>query len=111
MTVQTQAILSVLLGDAAGRHYGLEIAQAAGIATGSLYPALARLEREGWVTSSWEQIDQHQACRPRRRYYRLTAHGAACAEQALADTIRRLSPARDAPVRSPAVGARLAGAQ
>ena len=60
MTVQTQAILSVLLGDAAGRHYGLEIAQAAGIATGSLYPALARLEREGWVTSSWEQIDQHR---------------------------------------------------
>lgn len=39
--------------------------------TGSLYPALHRLERHGWVTASWKTSDSNQ----RVRVYRLTPKG------------------------------------
>jgi PadR family transcriptional regulator len=39
---------------------------------GSLYPALHRLERRGWISSSWEQSREH--ARP-LRMYRLTPAG------------------------------------
>jgi transcriptional regulator len=38
---------------------------------GSLYPALHRLEREGWVDSEWALSENKQ----RAKYYRLTAAG------------------------------------
>jgi PadR family transcriptional regulator len=41
---------------------------------GSLYPALHRLERKGWVTSQWE-IAKHR--NREIKYYRLTAAGRA----------------------------------
>lgn len=41
------------------------------VETGSLYPALHRLEAQGWVTSSWELSDKGK----RAKYYRLTASG------------------------------------
>jgi DNA-binding PadR family transcriptional regulator len=106
MTLQTEAVLRVLLDDPLGEHYGLEISKAAGLPGGSLYPILARLEREGWAASDWEQLDEHEAGRRRRRYYRLTPDGAVWAEQALAATVRQLSP-KPTPVPRPG----LAGAQ
>jgi transcriptional regulator len=39
--------------------------------TGSLYPALHRLERQRWITASWKTSDNNQ----RTRVYRLTAAG------------------------------------
>jgi len=39
--------------------------------TGSLYPALDRLERRGWVRSAWKLSDSKQ----RTKVYRLTAAG------------------------------------
>jgi PadR family transcriptional regulator PadR len=39
--------------------------------TGSLYPALHRLERQEWIEASWEQSENNQ----RVRVYRLTAAG------------------------------------
>jgi PadR family transcriptional regulator PadR len=92
MTLQTQAVLRVLLDHPLQEHYGLEISKAAGLASGSLYPTMARLERAGWVSSDWEQVDTHAAGRPRRRYYKLTPDGAEMAEQSLAATLERLSP-------------------
>ena len=92
MTLQTQAVLRVLLDHPLQEHYGLEISKAAGLASGSLYPTMAKLERTGWVSSDWEQVDPHEAGRPRRRYYKLTPDGAEMAEQALAATVERLSP-------------------
>jgi PadR family transcriptional regulator, regulatory protein PadR len=38
---------------------------------GSLYPALHRLERRGWLTSKWESRDGRREL----KYYRLTAAG------------------------------------
>ena len=41
------------------------------VETGSLYPALHRLERQGWVKAEWGQTDTNQQA----RFYRLTAAG------------------------------------
>jgi len=41
------------------------------VETGSLYPALHRVEAKGWVAASWELSDKGK----RARYYRLTALG------------------------------------
>jgi len=41
------------------------------VETGSLYPALHRLEAKGWIEASWELSDKGK----RARYYRLTPSG------------------------------------
>jgi transcriptional regulator len=41
------------------------------VETGSLYPALYRLEANGWVAASWELSDKGK----RARYYRITPKG------------------------------------
>jgi PadR family transcriptional regulator PadR len=41
------------------------------VETGSLYPALHRLEAQGWIAASWELSDKGK----RAKYYRLTASG------------------------------------
>jgi transcriptional regulator len=41
------------------------------VETGSLYPALHRLEKRGWVQTEWKTSDNKQ----RAKYYRLTAAG------------------------------------
>jgi PadR family transcriptional regulator PadR len=38
---------------------------------GSLYPALHRLERQGWIASEWKASETNR----RAKYYRLTAAG------------------------------------
>jgi len=38
---------------------------------GSLYPALHRLERQGWIASEWRASETNR----RAKYYRLTAAG------------------------------------
>ncbi len=41
------------------------------VETGSLYPALHRLERQGWVSAEWKKSDSNQ----RAKFYRITALG------------------------------------
>jgi transcriptional regulator len=41
------------------------------VETGSLYPALHRLEKQGWVKSEWRTSENNQ----RAKYYRLTKSG------------------------------------
>ena len=41
------------------------------VETGSLYPALHRLEKQGWVASQWKQTESNQ----RAKFYRLTPAG------------------------------------
>jgi len=41
------------------------------VETGSLYPALHRLEAKGWIVASWELSDKGK----RAKYYRLTPRG------------------------------------
>jgi PadR family transcriptional regulator, regulatory protein PadR len=84
LTVQVQLVLQALLRDPGREMYGLELSEQTGLQPGTAYPILLRLEDEGWVTSRWEDIDPHAEKRPARRYYRLTANGAAEAGAALA---------------------------
>lgn len=89
MTVQTQLVLRVLLDEPTGERYGLELSELTGLPTGTVYPILARLERVGWVDSSWEDAAVHESAgRPRRRFYRLTTDGAAQAADAIANATR-----------------------
>jgi PadR family transcriptional regulator PadR len=41
------------------------------VETGSLYPALHRLEEQGWIRAEWKLSENNQ----RAKYYRLTAAG------------------------------------
>lgn len=84
MTIQTQLVLRALLEHPTQELYGLQICTAAGLASGTIHPILARLEGLGWLESYWEDVDPATVGRPRRRYYRLSPSGAEHARQALA---------------------------
>jgi len=58
-------------GHAIARHIQRTSEDLLQVETGSLYPALHRLEAKGWVAASWEKSDKGK----RARYYRLTALG------------------------------------
>lgn len=91
MTLPTQLVLRAMIAEPTKEMYGLELAQAAELATGTIHPILARLERCGWLESRWEEVDPHQAGRPRRRYYQLTPDGVVYATRAL-DRVRTPAP-------------------
>jgi PadR family transcriptional regulator PadR len=91
MTIQTQLVLRALLAEPTHEMYGLQICTAAGLASGTIHPILARLERLGWLESRWEDIDPVTQGRPRRRYYRLSPDGAEHARHALATARTPLS--------------------
>jgi len=62
-----------------GPQHGYGISQAINAAsreafkadTGTLYPALHRLEQQGWVAAEWKTTDHNQ----RAKYYKLTPKG------------------------------------
>jgi DNA-binding PadR family transcriptional regulator len=75
ISLQTLKVLEVFLENPTRQFAGAELHQRCGIASGTLYPILLRLEAAGWFVSQWEAIDPSVAGRPRRRLYRLTASG------------------------------------
>jgi PadR family transcriptional regulator, regulatory protein PadR len=93
MTTSVLKIVSAMLADVAVERYGLELMQQTGLPSGTLYPILVRLERAGWVSSRWEEIDPVAEGRPSRRYYRLTPDGAAAARREIALMHQQLSRA------------------
>lgn len=88
LTVQVQLVLQALLREPGRELYGLELSEETGLMPGTAYPILLRLEHQGWVTSRWEDVDPREQKRPARRYYRLTAGGAAEASAAVANARR-----------------------
>ena len=58
-------------GHAIAKHIQRTSEEMLQVETGSLYPALHRLEARGWVAASWEQSDKGK----RAKYYRLTPLG------------------------------------
>lgn len=98
-------VLRALLGNPAGPHYGLELIKATGISSGVLYPVLARFETNGWIAGTWEDIDEAEAGRRRRRYYRLTGEGEVAARSLIVQVVNELSlPNSRRARRSPAAG-------
>lgn len=55
--------------------WGLRICELTGYGTGTVYPALDRLAKAGWIADRWES--PAPADRPRRRFYAITAAGRA----------------------------------
>jgi PadR family transcriptional regulator PadR len=88
LTVQVLLVLRALLREPGRELYGLELSEETGLMPGTAYPILLRLESQGWVTSRWEDVDPRAEKRPARRYYRLTANGAAQASAAVAGARR-----------------------
>jgi DNA-binding PadR family transcriptional regulator len=63
-----------------GFRFGLDIMDVTGLPSGTVYPALRRLERDALVTSHWEpEAEATQAGRPARRYYEVTPQGTSAA--------------------------------
>jgi len=59
-----------------GYRYGFDIMTITGLASGTVYPALRRLEDAGFVASKWEKPGVAQAeQRPPRKYYEVTKAG------------------------------------
>jgi PadR family transcriptional regulator PadR len=68
--------LFVLQALAQGHKFGFDIMDATALPSGTVYPALRRLEASGLVESAWEEnARSRKAGRPRRRYYELTRTG------------------------------------
>lgn len=65
----------------AGYGYGFSVMEMTGLPSGTVYPAMRRLERDELIRSNWEQqaiADAEQ--RPPRKYYKLTRSGKATLE-------------------------------
>jgi PadR family transcriptional regulator, regulatory protein PadR len=82
LTTPLLKLLRMFLDDPMADYWGFEIMKATGLASGTIYPLLARLESMRWLESGW---DDETVSGPRRRYYRLTSEGAASARVALAE--------------------------
>ncbi len=66
----------ILQAVGAGQIYGLSVMEATGLPSGTVYPAMRRLEEAGLIRSSWEsQKTADLEKRPARKYYKLTATG------------------------------------
>jgi len=68
--------IQILEAVARGVGHGFDIMDETELPSGTVYPALSRLERDGLVRSQWENARiAHQEKRPPRRYYEVTSEG------------------------------------
>src|SRR5262252_9799695 len=99
VTYTTALVLEAIAG---GYHYGFDVIDAVGLPSGTVYPALRRLEEEGFLRSHWEKAAlAREEGRPPRRYYEISPGGERWLEEArerfrrLALAVpRRLKPSR-----------------
>ena len=69
-------VAMVLHSISLGHVYGYSVMQATGLPSGTVYPALGRLERDELILSRWEkQAMAGAAQRPARKYYKITRAG------------------------------------
>lgn len=71
----------ILQAISSGYIYGYTVMEVTGLPSGTVYPALRRLERDQLIRSQWErQSIADAALRPARKYYKLTRTGQAALE-------------------------------
>jgi PadR family transcriptional regulator, regulatory protein PadR len=81
---------AILQAVAHNYHYGFDIMDVTGLPSGTVYPALRRLEQSGLLESQWEDESKaHKDQRPARKYYKLTGAGRVALASAI-DRYRRL---------------------
>jgi PadR family transcriptional regulator PadR len=81
-----------------GYLYGFSVMEQTGLPSGTVYPALRRLERDGLIRSQWEkQTLAEDELRPARKYYKLTRTGKQAVVAALEryPLLAKLVPAPD----------------
>src|ERR1022692_2548860 len=71
----------ILQAISAGYGYGFSVMEMTGLPSGTVYPAMRRLERDELILSHWEpQSIADAGQRPPRKYYKLTRAGKATLE-------------------------------
>jgi DNA-binding PadR family transcriptional regulator len=98
LTPRMAQVIKVFLEEPSRPRYGFELMGITGLASGSLYPVLARFERFGWLDLGTEDIDPKKAGRPARRFYTITGAAEVAAERQLRELHERFRP----PLRVPA---------
>lgn len=93
ISAQGAAVLRAFLDAYPRKLTGSDVMDELGIASGTLYPILARFETAKWLSSNWEKGDPATLGRPRRRYYELTAIGSRKARECI-DFIVGSAPVR-----------------
>jgi DNA-binding PadR family transcriptional regulator len=100
MSLGTVMVLHAL---ARGCEYGFDIMEETGLTSGTIYPALDRLEAVGFAASEWEDAKiAHEQKRPARRYFRITPTGHRALAVAL-ERYRSLAPVEIPPGIQPKV--------
>jgi len=93
-TYLSYSATAILQAVANGYQYGFDIMDVTGLPSGTVYPALRRLEDTGFVKAKWEKHEIAQKeLRPPRKYYEMTREG----EEALADAVKRYRLLEQAP--------------
>jgi PadR family transcriptional regulator, regulatory protein PadR len=76
LSERTVRILEVFVDQPDVWHFGPELAEAAGLKDGTIYPNLVRLETLGWIIGGWEDAEEAAADGRRpRRCFRLSEEG------------------------------------
>jgi DNA-binding PadR family transcriptional regulator len=103
MTQLTHSAAIVLQAARKGYRHGFDIAEATGLAGGTVYPILRRLEADRLLVARWEPATiARREGRPPRRYYEVTARGDQALQQAL-ERFHFLRPfAQALPAKEPA---------
>jgi hypothetical protein len=97
ITPKMAKVLKVFLEDPSQPRYGFELMKLTGLASGSLYPMLARLEEAGLLVRGKETIDPSAAGRPPRMNYVITGAAVPVVRVKLAALSEQYRP--PAPVR------------
>jgi PadR family transcriptional regulator PadR len=88
-----KAFLDSYASDVRAELAGADLMKATGLASGTLYPILLRLEKTGVLVSRWESEKPEALGRPRRRFYQITPSGVELAHGALRELSSPLSDA------------------
>ena len=92
LSIPAARVLRVFLEDPDEPRYGYDLMEQVGLASGSLYPILARFERAGLIRGAKEDVDPRVEGRPARRNFVLTAEGLRFAYRNLAELGNNLMP-------------------
>ncbi len=83
MSALSYTAASILMAAFNGYRYGFDIMDITGLPSGTVYPALRRLEQAGFISSKWESgavAEREQ--RPARKNYSVSTKGEAALEAA-----------------------------
>lgn len=85
LSLQALRVLHCLFQHTNNATCGADLIKELNIFSGTIYPILLRLEKNGFVESKWEIETPSMLGRPRRRLYTITGDGIRAAQDATAE--------------------------